>query len=130
MPALAVLLYILSIMDPLSGFHASHYPLRDESPIIREGRQYAGWGNWAPDYMSLDRPYIWRQPWSENDRIVYAACMLSHEAQHVRLRTASEEVPLLYQYVCLERLGASQGLKDDVYRQLLDLNRVQEGTAE
>ena len=130
MPTLAVLLYVLSIMDPLGGFHAGRYQMRDESPIIREGRQYAGWGNWSPDYMSLDRPYIWRQPWTENDRIVYAVCMLSHEAQHVRLRTPSEEVPLLYQYVCLDRLDAPKALKDDVYRQLLDLHREQEGAAE
>ena len=40
------------------------------------------------------------------------------EAMHVRNKSAREEVPLLAQYVCSDRAGASWALKDEIYRQL------------
>ena len=109
---------LLLNFDPVGHYWASQYPVKIETPIVREGKQYWGWGNWGPDYIAIDLPGISNSGWSLNDRIVIAMCLLPHEAMHVRNKSAREEVPLLAQYVCSDRAGASWALKDEIYRQL------------
>lgn len=49
---------------------------------------------------------------------------LVDEPAHQRTQgQRGEELPLLYQYVCLDRLGASVGSKQGVYNALLKLAR-------
>jgi hypothetical protein len=46
------------------------------------------------------------------------ACTLAHEGAHLHFRTSNETVPLMQQYICLDRAGAPQVLKDHVYGEL------------
>lgn len=116
---LLALLAWLAAQDPLNAHWVRQAPVRVESPIVREGVRYDGWGNWRPDYIALDLPFILSQGIAEHQQRIWAACVLAHEAQHVRLRTAGHELPHLYQYVCLDRLGATGGMKQVVYDRLL-----------
>ena len=91
-----------------------------QSSIVRDGRQYAGYAEWWYDSSGNYREQIvidTSQYPSE-----YLACLLVHEAAHLTFKDDStrglEEVPYLYEYVCLDRLGAPQWLKDDRYRQM------------
>lgn len=118
MPGLALIIALLLHFDPVGHYWVSQYPVRVESPIIRDGVQYHGWGNWIPDYIAIDLPGIGDMTWGIGDRIAIAMCILPHEAMHVRKQSAHEELPLLAEYVCLDRAGASWGLKDAVYGQL------------
>ena len=121
MPTVATLLALLLALDPMGYAWATQYQIREESPLVRNGHRYLGWGQWGTDQgIRIDIPWVWgHTALSEKDRRDQAACVLPHEAAHIRFRTASEEIPLLYTYVCLDRVGASQWLKDAIYQQLL-----------
>ena len=127
---LALLTWLLN-QDPLNAFWVKQVPVRVESPIIRDGKQYDAWGNWSPNYIAIDLPGIMAKGTAEHQQRIWAACLLAHEAQHVRLRTPYHERAYLYQYVCLDRLGATEGMKQALYNLMLaDLPRDMEDVGE
>lgn len=123
-PLIVALSLFLSANDPFGWslyqwFQARTYEV---SPIVRDRQQYSCYTSWNPreeakiecDFNILKKLL--------GDSILFnqwTACVLVHEAIHARYRVSSEELPLVYQYVCLDRVGAPQWMKDQVYERLV-----------
>ena len=112
------LLATLSLSDP-----AGRHLVGDRE--VREGNI-----SWALGYVFKDDPAIYLNiDWVLNaiartggepeklvDAYAISACTLVHEGEHLRLTPDPDhELPDLYQYVCLDRLGASAPSKQTVY---------------
>ena len=118
MPTIAFLLAFLAQMDPVGWYFTVNYPIKQQSPIIVGGATYGGYATWSPNQITIDTPSIFASGMSYQDNVAWAACLLTHEAAHIRHRTAYHEVPLAMQYVCLDRAGAPPTLKNHVYEQM------------
>jgi len=46
---------------------------------------------------------------------VWSSCMLVHEAVHLKENTRREDIPNVFAYMCLDRLGAPGWMKDYLY---------------
>ena len=117
---IAWFLSISFLADPVSHALVSSYrnAIREESPIIRAGVQYDGWYDGHTGAISIDWPRIRALLPREDDARAVAACLAVHEAVHRELGDASHRLPLLHQYVCLDRMGAPEWIKDMAYWQL------------
>ena len=123
-PTLAVLLLVLSHFDPVGWYYATRYEIRAQSAAWPDGRHFAGLAFWNPNYMVVDLPWIWaNEGLSANDKVIFAMCVLPHEAEHIRSRSAEELNPLRASYVCIDRAGGSQSLKDGVYEAMRSLTQ-------
>jgi len=105
-----LLMSILLVLDPFGHGIANHYNIVAVSPLYWQGVRLAGMATWNPPLIHLDV--------EEAGTPTFAACVIVHEAAHLKWRTSGEELPLLYQYVCLDRLGASWWEKSIVYERL------------
>ena len=124
----------LSLYDPVGYHHMGPFwgVVKEESPIIRAGIHYLGWADGLAHTIALDWPAIqsryqggWDDEW---DAKADATCKMVHEATHLEASGWNEELPLLREYLCLDRLGASRAMKDGVYRSLEALLPLGEGS--
>lgn len=123
-----------AVFDPVSlaVVQPAQASIREESPIVRGGVSYLGWFDFRTGAISIDLPAIRRmyagfEPGAADK---YAACLAVHEAVHRELGNASHRLPLLHQYVCLDRMGAPWWMKDVVYQQLAAIMAPPVGMAE
>ena len=109
----------------LVGPHMTH--VESENPLLRSGQQYSGYAEWWYDSDGRYRESISIDTTRYPEE--YIACLLTHEAAHLTFKYNSvrgaEEIPYLYEYVCLDRLNAPQWLKDDRYRQMSQRREVE-----
>ena len=112
----------LSLYDPVDYNQMGPYwgAVTQESPIVREGVRYWGWADWSvyARTIKLDWPWlatVYDDAW---DNKAAATCVMVHEAVHLRTASRDHERPLLYELLCLDRLGASRLMKARVYAQL------------
>lgn len=105
--------------DPVGAHMVERYPasITVASPIA----QYPG----ALGYADPKSRSIWIDPAAiqssavpVSDRDALAACTLVHEAAHLRYPRAEHDIAMLYGYLCMDRLGASQYLKDVTYERI------------
>lgn len=101
-------LYLLQVHDP-AGYQITRDALalyQPETPIIIDGRQYAGWF-WL---TSPTGPHIYIDPHAFDDmgdyeeRTAAFAAMFTHEAQHWRERSLDEVPARLRAYVTVSRV--------------------------
>ena len=117
------ILTLLLLLDPLNALFVGQYGIVEQSPIFAPDRSRRfGMSHWNPPYIAIDLPLIndWPVPGGKEDHRVWAACVLAHEAAHLRFQARTEDIPLAMQYVCLDRLGAAWYLKQMVYQQMLE----------
>ena len=128
---IALLLFYLQLLDPY------HYQLMQAAPAPIDKSlpgEYLGWSMRTPRHpaneIAIDTSKLekWgRGPKGEwvnpRDQVVYGACTLAHEVTHFRYGSG-HELPYLHEYVCLDRLGAPQWLKDSTYRRLQGATEV------
>ena len=109
---LVLLLSILGSLDPNGWAWASYYPIIEVENLER-GAQ----ANMVKHQIEFDDNFFYNI-YNEEERNVWGACVLVHEAVHLRYNTYEEDIPLARQYVCLDRLGAPESMKDWVYSRL------------
>mgnify|MGYP001566350881 FL=1 len=111
------LLATLSFSDPLGRHLVGSYEIVEGTYEELLGYTFA-----HDNHIYLNVQWILqriREDGGVQNTYAVGACVLVHEAVH--LRTAAqfphgdEELPMLYQYVCLDRLGASVESKQNVY---------------
>lgn len=112
------LLATLSFHDPVG-----RYMVGDREIKVGTFSQHLGYVFKGDPAIYINMPYVLAgiiKSGGEREKIIDAyaigACALVHEATHKRLPDdADHELPDLYQYVCLDRLGASRESKQRVY---------------
>ena len=59
MPTVATLLTLLLALDPMGYAWATQYSIQPESPLVRNGHRYLGWGQWGTDQgIRIDIPWV------------------------------------------------------------------------
>jgi len=105
---------LLAAADPVGFGMASAYPVTESATPINGHRAYASW----PPYRYSVQTAWFEEAYPGPYNRMALACTLAHEGAHLHFRTSNETVPLMQQYICLDRVGAPQVLKDHVYGEL------------
>lgn len=105
---------LLAAADPAGYRMARAYPVTETSTPINGHHAYA---QWPPFRYSVQTSWYESAYPSPYNRMVLA-CTLAHEGAHLQFQTSSETIPLMQQYICLDRLGAPQVFKDYIYSEL------------
>ena len=82
-------------------------------PVVESNQHEREAWTFAGDQTLYVNPAMIRAQHPEASWKVVAACNLVHEGAHKRLDTSTELIPLLFQYMCLQDVGAS---KEEVNR--------------
>ena len=90
------------------------------SPIIVNNNRFDcyAWWTTTSKAVACDPFTIQKNISDKKQAPIWMACLLVHESVHMRNLDSTEEYPLTRQYVCLDRLGAPQWMKDWVYQRL------------
>lgn len=114
-PFIAILLLALQTLDPLGSWLVAHYPIREQAPLSTGAAADFRSGSILADPDFLQRTYS-----NQKYARIWSACLLTHEAVHLREKTTREELPNAFTYICLDRLGAPAWMKDHIYGTLQD----------
>ena len=108
---LAAALWLLVLFDPV-GLHFAH-----QGTTVETTRAMAGGAQTTlqTGVVEMNPDFLEHAFQDRAEALRWAACTRAHEGVHVERRDATELMPMLLAYMCLDRLGASAETKGYLY---------------